>query len=60
MANNNGEVIMAGLAGIALGVAIGILFAPAAGAQTRQMIKEKADQVKEHADELANKALHQS
>ena len=34
--------------GVGVGIAIGILFAPAAGQQTREAIKSKADEGKEY------------
>jgi len=53
--------------GLGLGVAVGILFAPKSGAETRDLILEKADEGKEYlkrrTDELketANEAVDRS
>ncbi|MBI4329794.1 MAG: YtxH domain-containing protein [Chloroflexi bacterium] len=45
------------LAGAAVGAAIGILYAPRPGAETRDILVEKAQTVKERAAELARKAM---
>jgi gas vesicle protein len=46
--------------GLGLGVAVGILFAPKSGTETRELIKEKADEGKEYlkrrGDELRDSA----
>ena len=46
--------------GLGLGVAVGILFAPKSGTETRELIKEKADEGKEYlkrrSDELKDSA----
>ena len=46
--------------GLGLGVAVGILFAPKAGAETRDLLKEKADEgtqyLKRRGDELKDSA----
>ena len=46
--------------GLGLGVAVGILFAPKSGTETRELIKEKADEGKEYlkrrSDELKGSA----
>ncbi len=44
------------IVGAAVGVAIGLLFAPRPGAETRQMLKEKADVARGRAVEAARKA----
>jgi gas vesicle protein len=54
------ESVFGFIAGAAIGALAGILFAPAAGDETRKKIMEAAsegyDQAKEEADELAHKA----
>jgi gas vesicle protein len=42
--------------GAIAGVAIGFLYAPKAGKETRALLKEKAVEVKERAGEVAEKA----
>ena len=44
------------LLGAAVGVAIGFLYAPKPGWETRQMLKEKAEEAKEKAHEVTEKA----
>jgi gas vesicle protein len=41
MSKTVSKVIVAGIAGLAAGVAIGILFAPTKGSKTRKRIKKK-------------------
>jgi len=43
------------LVGAAIGVALGILFAPRPGAETRQMLREKADVARGRATEVAKR-----
>ncbi|MFC1915951.1 YtxH domain-containing protein [Chloroflexota bacterium] len=42
--------------GAAIGVAIGFLYAPKPGGETRALLKEKAERAKEKASEVAEKA----
>jgi gas vesicle protein len=42
--------------GAIAGVAIGFLYAPKAGTETRALLKEKAEEVKERASEVTEKA----
>jgi gas vesicle protein len=44
------------IVGAIAGVAIGFLYAPKAGKETRALLKEKAVEVKEKASEVAEKA----
>jgi len=44
------------LIGAIAGVAIGFLYAPKAGKETRAMLKEKAGEIKEKAGEVTEKA----
>jgi gas vesicle protein len=56
---NSGKIIIALGTGVALGAALGILFAPAKGSETRNKISSKAhdlkEKVKEVKDAVANK-----
>ena len=44
--------------GAAIGVAVGMLYAPRAGAETRAMISDKADEVKEKVSEAVDMVKH--
>ena len=48
-----GKIVAAVLAGVAVGAALGILFAPEKGSETRRRIAKKG---KDYADELGEKA----
>lgn len=52
MANNNGNGILALLAGAAIGVGLGILFAPDKGSKTREKLKDNFDDL---SDEIKSK-----
>lgn len=41
MAKSGSKVLLAGIAGLAAGVAIGLLFAPAKGSKTRKRLKKR-------------------
>lgn len=41
MSRTSSKVLLAGIAGLAAGVAIGLLFAPAKGSKTRKRLKKK-------------------
>lgn len=43
------------LAGAVFGVAVGMLYAPKSGADTREMLKEKAMEAREKAGEMVEK-----
>jgi len=49
MSTNNGNGILALLAGAAIGVGLGILFAPDKGSKTREKIKDGFDDLKDGA-----------
>lgn len=50
--NNTAKLIIVAAAGAAIGAALGILFAPAKGEETRENIWKKG---REFADDIANK-----
>lgn len=64
MARNNGSSFLAALAGIALGVGVGILMAPDEGKKTRKKIKktfdESTSELKTRINELANEVKHKT
>ena len=43
------------LAGAVFGVAVGMLYAPKSGAETREMLREKAMEAREKAGEMIDK-----
>jgi gas vesicle protein len=49
MSDKNGNSMLALFAGAAIGVGLGILFAPDKGSKTREKIKEKLDDLQEQA-----------
>jgi len=53
---DTGSFAIGFLVGAVVGVAIGFLYAPKAGKETRAMLKEKAMEVKEKAGEVTEKA----
>ena len=55
MATKNGNSILALLAGAAIGVGLGILFAPDKGSKTREKIKEGLDDIKDETKEKFSK-----
>ena len=54
MSTKNGNSILALLAGAAVGVGLGILFAPDKGSKTREKIKDGLDDLKEQAKSKLN------
>lgn len=57
MANNHGEgaLALAFLAGAAIGIGVGMLIAPASGADTRRKIKDMAHKAQEKAHDIGNR-----
>lgn len=53
--NSAGSVAIALFAGIAIGVVIGIMFAPKSGEETRKDISEKIDDVKKKVEDVETK-----
>jgi gas vesicle protein len=51
---NNGSVLVALLVGAVAGAAIALLFAPAAGEETRRKLTAKAREARDKAERLAN------
>jgi gas vesicle protein len=56
MSNNTGNVVVALLAGVAIGAGIGILFAPDKGSKTREKIKDGYEGAKEDLLQKLHKA----
>lgn len=54
MANNNGNSALAILFGAAIGVGLGILFAPDKGSKTREKLKDNFDDLKDQAKSKFN------
>jgi gas vesicle protein len=59
MSQNNGNTMVAILAGVALGAAAGILFAPDKGSKTREKIKGGFDEAKNKAKGKFSEAKRQ-
>ena len=51
-----GGIVMSVLAGVFVGVAIGILVAPRSGKETREIIVEKTGEIEKKAEELVGSA----
>lgn len=59
MSEINGKSLAIGvLIGVAVGVAIGYMTAPHSGQDTRDVIKEKIDEVKQSTEEVLAKVKH--
>ncbi len=55
MANDSGNFAIGLLLGVAIGVGIGMLYAPQSGAATRTILKDKAAEFSGRAEEFAEK-----
>jgi gas vesicle protein len=53
MSDNTGSKVSYFLVGLGIGAAIGILFAPSSGEETREFLSNKADQGREYAQKKA-------
>ncbi|HWS97674.1 MAG TPA: YtxH domain-containing protein [Candidatus Methylomirabilis sp.] len=60
MADNDGSGILWFLAGLGIGAALGILYAPKTGEETRQQILEAAEQGRDAVKERARQAREQA
>ncbi len=55
MERNDGNGLLAGLlVGTAIGIGLGLLYAPRTGADTRDMLRKRADEMKVRAETLGN------
>jgi gas vesicle protein len=57
MSKSSSKVLLAGIAGLAAGVAIGLLFAPAKGSKTRKRLKKKLMNLAEIIEDDVNDKL---
>jgi gas vesicle protein len=56
MANSSSKVLLAGITGMAAGIAVGLLFAPAKGSKTRKRLKKRLMSLAETIeDDVTNK-----
>src|SRR3974390_62194 len=60
MADNDGSGILWFLAGLGIGAALGILYAPKAGEETRQQLRDAAGQGRDVVRERARQARDQA
>ena len=60
MADNDGSGIVWFLAGLGIGAAVGILYAPRSGSETRDALRSKAEQSREYMRNQARQAREQA
>lgn len=60
MARDDGNGFLWFLTGLGIGAAIGVLYAPKSGAETRDLIMQKAEEGRNYAREGAQKARSQA
>ena len=60
MADNDGSGILWFLAGLGIGAAVGILYAPRTGEETRQQIRDAAEQGRDEVKQRAHDAREQA
>jgi gas vesicle protein len=60
MADNDGSGILWFLAGLGIGAAVGILYAPKSGEETRQQLRSAAEQGRDVVKERAQQARDQA
>ena len=60
MADNDGGGILWFLAGLGIGAAVGILYAPKSGEETRQQLRDAAEQGRDVVKERAQQAKDQA
>lgn len=56
MSNDRSNIILPLLAGLAVGAALGVLFAPRPGSETRAAIRRKAEEARDGLEDLVDEA----
>jgi gas vesicle protein len=60
MADRDGNSFLWFLAGLGIGAAVGVLYAPRSGSETREVLRAKADEGREYMRERARQAREQA
>jgi gas vesicle protein len=60
MSDRENNTILWFLAGLGIGAAVGVLYAPRAGSETREALRAKADEGREYMKERARQAKEQA